>query len=179
MLSKPEHQTALKLNAPGDIQLTHGSPIPIPKPDEVLVKVVCVALNPVDAKSMDLSPVPGATIGCDFSGDVVAVGAAVKKALAPGDRVCSSTFGNNPDDPDNGAFAEYVAIPGDLVLRIPPEMSYQSAATLGLGLATVGLGLFHTMELPPPGASDSKPHFVLIHGGGTATGALAIQMVRL
>lgn len=179
MIAQPTSQTALKLQGPGDIQITHGNPIPVPREDELLVKVVYVALNPVDAKSMDYSPVPGATMGCDFSGDVVTVGSAVKKALVPGDRVCSSTFGNNPDEPNNGAFSEYVTVPGDLVLKIPPDMSYQLAATLGLGLATVGLALFHTMNLPAPGAPSPQPHYVLIYGGGTATGTLAIQMVRL
>lgn len=172
-------QKALKVLGPGNIELTDRTPISQPQADEVLVRVIYVALNPVDAKSADLSPAPGATMGCDFSGDVVAVGSVVKKALSVGDRVCGSAFGNNPDEPHNGAFAEYVVTPGDLVLKIPPDMSYQAAATLGLGLATVGLGLFQTMKLPLPGSPALEPHFVLIHGGGTATGTLAIQLTRM
>jgi aspyridone synthetase trans-acting enoyl reductase len=179
MLSTTTSQKALKVVGPGHVELTDGIPIPQPQADEVLVRVVYVALNPVDAKSADLSPAPGATMGCDFSGDIVTVGSAVKKALSVGDRVCGAAFGNNPDEPHNGAFAEYVVHPGDLVLKIPPNMSYQAAATLGIGLATVGLGLYQTMKLPLPSSSSAGPQFVLIHGGGTATGTLAIQMARM
>lgn len=47
------------------------------KDGEVPVQVHSVELNPVDAKSADLSPSVGATPGCDFAGKIVTVGPAL------------------------------------------------------------------------------------------------------
>lgn len=164
------------------------------KEDEILVRVRCVALNPNDAKVLDMSPVVGATLGCDFAGDVVRIGPSVKMAaeglLRLGDRVCGFVYGNHPNRPDNGAFAEFVAVPGDLVYTLPPELSYAQAATLPVGLSTVGLAFYHQWKLPLPYPSvDSgpastplpathEPQYVLVYGGNTATGRLALQMLR-
>ncbi|CZR52667.1 related to C.carbonum toxD protein, partial [Phialocephala subalpina] len=150
--------------------------------DEILVRVKHVALNPVDWKSIDLSPAVGATWGCDFSGEVVKIGSSVGAVISVGDAVCGCTLGNNHDDGDNGAFAEFVVVASSLAFKVPVEMSLQQAATLGIGLSTVGLALNHTLGLPLPRASavvpTDAPH-LLIYGGATATGTLAIQMARL
>lgn len=179
MVAIANAQRAIKIQAPGKVALQENCPIPVPQADEVLVKVVCVALNPVDAKSADLSPTPGATSGCDFSGEVVSIGDKVKQSLSVGDRVSGCVFGNNPDELQNGAFAEYVAVPGDLLFRIPEGMSFQTAATFGVGLSTAGMALYQTLKLPLPNTPASSPQFVLVAGGGTATGSLAIQLAKL
>lgn len=179
MSTIPTAQRALKIRGPGIVEVSSSSAIPQPRNDEVLVKVICVAVNPVDGKSVDLSASLGATVGCDFAGQVVTIGISVKQKLSIGDAVCGCVFGNNPDELDNGAFAEYVAVPGDLVFRIPPGMSYHTASTLGVGMATVGMGLYRNLKLPLPGSGSEATGFVLVHGGGTATGGLAIQMLRM
>jgi aspyridone synthetase trans-acting enoyl reductase len=178
-MSIAETQRALKVQGPEEIVLATSCPIPQIKADEVLVRVVCVAVNPVDGKSADLSPSPGATLGCDFSGELVTIGSAVKQILSVGDRVCGCVFGNNPDAPDNGAFSEYLTVPGDLVFKIPPQMSFRAAATLGVGMSTVGMALYHALKLPLPQSQVREPFFVLVYGGGTATGTIAIQILRL
>ena len=177
--SLPTAQRALKIRGPGKFELAHSSVIPLPKDDEVLVRVICVAVNPVDGKSADLSPNLGATVGCDFSGQLVSIGGSVKQTLSIGDLVCGCVFGNNPDEVDNGAFADYVAVPGDLVFKLPPGMSFETAATLGVGMTTVGMALYQNLRLPLPGSGNEKAEFVLVYGGGTATGTLAIQMLRM
>ena len=180
MISLPKTQHALKVQGPGKIGVADSCAIPQTQDDEVLIRVIWVAINPVDAKSTDLSPSMGATLGCDFSGTIVRIGRAVKKPLVIGDRVCGCVLGNNPDQRENGAFAEYTAAAGDLVFTIPSEMSYQLAASLGIGLSTVGMALYHTLKLPLPmsATESSEPRFVLVYGGGTATGSLAIQMLQ-
>ena len=175
----PNTMKALKIRGPAKVALTESCPVPQPRDDEILVRVICVTLNPVDWKSADLSPTIGATWGIDYSGEVVKVGISVKRPFVPGDGVCGGVFGNNPDEPNNGAFAEYVVVPGDLVFKIPPGMSFEKAATLGIGLSTVGLALYQSLKLPLPGSSPSKSRFVLVYGGGTATGTLAIQLLRM
>ncbi len=179
MNSVPETQKALKIKSPGQVHLVARSAVPQLEPDEIIVRVVFVAVNPVDGKSADQSPTVGATLGCDFSGEVVARGGMVSNSLKIGDRVCGCIFGNNPDRLDNGAFSEYVAVPAKLVLKIPSQLSYQAAATLGVGISTVGMALYHVLKLPVPSSPVRKPRYVLVYGGGTATGALAIQMLRL
>lgn len=179
MSSSQTVQKAVKIRGPSKIEFTNCSKIPQPRDDEALVRVVCIGVNPVDGKSADLSPTPGATVGCDFSGQLVIIGSSVKQHLTSGDAVCGYVFGNNPDELDNGAFAEYVAVPGDLVFRIPSGMSYSTAATLGVGMTTVGMALYRTLKLPLPGTKPDKPDFVLVYGGGTATGTLAVQMLHM
>jgi NADPH:quinone reductase-like Zn-dependent oxidoreductase len=38
---------------------------------------------------------------------------------------------------DDGAFAEYIAVKGDLAMKIPKNLSDEEAATLGVGISTV------------------------------------------
>lgn len=145
----------------------------------------------VDCKSADLSPTPGATSGTDFAGIVVALGCDVDKdQWQLGDRVMGGQFGNNPLRHDNGAFAEYVAITVHLVWRIPASMDFATAASLPAALATCGLAFFQYMRLPMPDVHASSlqldieketsgPTYVLVYGGGTATGAMALQILKL
>lgn len=181
--SLPVTHAAIKVEGPGKVVFAEGEPLPSIDPSEVLVHNVCVGLNPYDSKSVDISPSTGATVGGDFAGEIVSLGDAVPvERFQIGDRVFGCVFGNNPDHRENGAFAEYVAVPANFVLKIPLGMSFQQAATLGIGLAITGLALYKGLGLPmcfdtkiPPG---KKPDVVLVYGGGTATAALAIQVIR-
>ncbi|KFY03517.1 hypothetical protein V490_00166 [Pseudogymnoascus sp. VKM F-3557] len=180
----PNTQRALKVKGAGQVELVSQCIVPQPGDDEILVRVKHVALNPVDWKSLDLSPAIEATWGCDFSGVVVKIGRRVGEVFSIGDAVCGAALGNNHDDKENGAFADFVVVASNLVFKVPLGMSSQQASTLGIGLSTVGLALNHTLGLPLPQASGvlpispDRPH-ILIYGGATATGTLAIQMARL
>lgn len=168
-------------------------PLPALEDDEVLVRVKCVGINPVDVKVLDTAPHAGSTIGCEFAGDVVKVGPlALRKRkderLKVGAAVFGCICGDDPKRPDNGAFAEYVAVPGDLVYLLPPHMSYQQGATLGAALPTVGMAIYNLWHLPLPYAAPpvpaapgggGSPKYVLVYGGSTVSGAMAIQMLRL
>lgn len=183
-------QRAIKIVAPGRIAAVDGVSIPAIGSDEVLVEVKAVAINPFDGKSAELSPTHMATVGCDYSGIVIAVGNDMGKAVKVGDGVCGFVFGNNPYRQDNGAFAQFVAVPADLVMCIPAAMEFEAAATLGVGMATAGLVLYGELGLPMPipmpmpiggaagGQSESRG-YALVSGGSTATGTLLIQMLRL
>lgn len=82
-------------------------------------------------------------------------------------------------DPDDGVFAEYASVVGDLQMRVPEELSFEQAATVGLGCITVGQRLYQkALKLDLPTAANNTNANgipVLIYGGSTATGALAIQ----
>ncbi|RFU78913.1 fad binding domain [Trichoderma arundinaceum] len=175
----PKAQRAVKVVGSGQFKVSSDNSIPLIADDEVLVKVACVAVNPIDGKSAELSPTLGATAGCDFAGEVIKIGSRTTKSFEIGDRVCGCVFGNNPERHDNGAFAEFVAVPADLVLKIPDEMSFQIAATFGVGVATVGMALYHSLKLPSPPSGGDELRYLLVYGGSTATGTIAIQMAKL
>ncbi|PNP85411.1 hypothetical protein FNYG_01240 [Fusarium nygamai] len=174
----PTTQKALKVQGAGTVTLQENSPVEPPKEDEVLVRIFCVGVNPHDWKSLDMSASPGATWGCDFAGEVLTTGPLTNK-FKPGDRVGGACAGNRSDNPNNGGFAEYVSVPEMLLLKLPDWMSFEQGATLGVGLLTVGLSLYHTMKLPLPYSGEARDQYILIYGGGTATGGLAIQAAKL
>jgi NADPH:quinone reductase-like Zn-dependent oxidoreductase len=66
------------------------------------------------------------------------------------------------------------------VAKIPDNLTFEETATLGVGITTVGQTLYMTMKLPLPGDKlvDGQT-FVLIYGGSSATGTLAIQFAKL
>ncbi|KAJ7887516.1 chaperonin 10-like protein [Mycena olivaceomarginata] len=57
-----------------------------------------------------------------------------------------------------GAFAEYVAIPGDLTIQLPPTVSFEDAAGLGTACISACQCLYQELNIPMPGA-DSTPHY--------------------
>jgi NADPH:quinone reductase-like Zn-dependent oxidoreductase len=93
MTSLPAHQTAVLVAAPGEITLTANHPIPDPETHELQVRVHAVALNPSDWMARDRNPAPGAVLGSDYAGTVVAVGSSVDKKWKPGDRIAGFVQG--------------------------------------------------------------------------------------
>ncbi|OQU93794.1 Alcohol dehydrogenase GroES-like domain-containing protein [Cladophialophora immunda] len=152
------------------------------RPGYLLVKVAAVALNPTDWKHIDWHNRPNLLCGCDYAGTVAAVGSKCSTSWAEGDRVCGMAHGGNKSQPEDGAFAEYIVAKADVQLRIPTHMSFAEAATLGVGILTVGQGLYQAMGLELPvddkGEDINKTttgQYVLVYGGSTASGALGIQ----
>ncbi|KAK4936194.1 hypothetical protein LTR10_022895 [Elasticomyces elasticus] len=165
----------------GKAVVVHDWPRPQVRDHFVLVKVAAVALNPTDWKHLDYSLVAdGCLIGCDFAGTVVEVGKGVEKDLSTGDRVAGVAHGGNSVQPEDGAFAEYIVARGDILIKLPNTLSFEEAATLPLGVATVMQGLYQKgLKLRLPDEPTTKKPFVLIYGGATATGALGIQYARM
>ncbi|KAJ4347484.1 hypothetical protein N0V95_005405 [Ascochyta clinopodiicola] len=65
---------------------------------------------------------------------------------------------------DNGSYAEYVAVPGDLVYLLPAHLSYAEGASLGAAMPTVGMALYSTWSLPLPHTGDpAKTEHALAH----------------
>lgn len=92
------------------------------------------------------------------------------------------TSEGNEIEPEDGAFAEYIMIKGDIAMHIPPNLSFEEASTLSCGIATVALALYRYFELPLlhfPVEKKSDGRYILIYGGSTATGSLAIQFAKL
>ena len=135
-----------------------------------------------DRKSLDLSPAPGSTFGCDVAGEVVAVGKSCAHNVQIGDRVFGPVKGNTSDNPENGGFAEYATIRDVVLWKVPDGMKFEQAATLGMSLMTVGLGLHYMLKVPLPferSSSEVPGRYIFIYGSGTATGTLAVQCAAL
>jgi NADPH:quinone reductase-like Zn-dependent oxidoreductase len=129
-------------------------------------------------------PSPGAIDGCDFSGIILVIGSAVPSlgvSFEIGDRVFGAVHGSNPIRHESGSFAEHIASEAQFTLKIPDSMSFEEAAALGgTGLATLGMALFRTLELPgTPEEPAQKPQTVLVHGGSSSVGTMAMQLLRL
>jgi len=185
----PTSCDVLKQDGEGNLQLRHDQSLPSldGQPGMVLVKVAAVGLNHTDYKMPSNFPTADATGGCDFAGTVVALGHDIDpydNIMSVGTRVCGAVHGSNRADLSTGSFSEYVRVPAAMMMRIPDAISFEQAAGLG-GVAhgTVAqalwscLGLTATPENPCANEQDAFP--VLVYGGSTATGTMAIQLLRL
>ena len=164
-----------------DAQFVKDRSLPKLRPDYVLVKPYAVALNPTDWKHVSFQRAKdGALIGCDYAGVVEEVGSSVTKTWRKGDRICGCVHGSNLVNEEDGAFAEYIVAKGDLQMKVPMELDFEKAATVSLGAITVGQGLYQkSLKLNLPTDPIRTQEYVLIYGGGTATGGLAIQYANL
>ncbi|KAH9846081.1 GroES-like protein [Lenzites betulinus] len=175
----PETMKALVLEE-GNRAAVKDHPVPPVGDDDVLVKTVSVAQNPTDWKHV-YGPrgVVGSIVGCDFSGYVVKTG---KNVVTPkvGDHVAG--FVHGAAFPDEGAFAEYVKTPANLVFTVPRDtLTHDEAATLGCAFWTAAQALFHPTRLglvePPAKASGNE--WVFVYGGSSAVGHFTIQLARI
>ncbi|MEL7399935.1 MAG: alcohol dehydrogenase catalytic domain-containing protein [Pseudomonadota bacterium] len=98
---------------------------------EVRVRVCAAGFNPVDTKiRAGLAPILNDTrvLGCDVSGEVVAVGDGVDH-LAVGDSVYGCAGGVKGN---TGALAEEMVCDADLLARAPQSLSLAQAAAIPL-----------------------------------------------
>ncbi|KAI0748384.1 GroES-like protein [Daedaleopsis nitida] len=154
-------------------------PVPPLEDNDVLIKTVSVAQNPTDWKHVDFVGVPGSILGCDFSGIVAKVGKNVS-TLKVGDHVAG--FVHGAQFPDEGAFAEYVKTPADLVWVVPENtISHDEAATLGCAFWTAVQALYHPtrLGLVEPPAKTSGDEWILVYGGSSAVGQCLVRLAAL
>lgn len=153
-------------------------PIPTVSPNEILVKVKAVALNPTDFKHLDAISPPHCIIGCDYAGVVDQVGEAVKGRWSIGDRVAGAVHGGL--FPDKGAFAEYLKTDADLAWKIPQDVSDTDATTYGVSAVTAMLVLNVHHELPFVDTKPATPknEAIFIYAGATSAGLYHIQVAK-
>ncbi|TLD32444.1 putative zinc-binding oxidoreductase ToxD [Venturia nashicola] len=169
---------ALKAHGAKTAAVDEGVPIPSLRTDYILVKTKAVALNPTDWKHIGFVESP-CTIGCDFAGTVEKVGDNIQGRWKQGDRVFGFVHGGNTGSPADGTFGEYLLAKGATIMSVPDDMGFEEAATFGVGTVTVGQGMYQKMGLPFPDSPATGSPSILIYGGSSATGALAIQYAKL
>ena len=157
---------------------------PEPGPNDVLVKVRAIAVNPVDRFQRDfgMPPVPSypAVVGSDVAGLVVKVGSHVSSVPPSGSRVIAfaSSFYQG-GSPDHGAFQEYVLAPAEGVIALPEALSFEEGAVLPLAVLTALSG-WTTIGIPlGTKYNPQDKQAVLIWGGASSVGTIAIQSACL
>ncbi|CAA6671460.1 unnamed protein product [Spirodela intermedia] len=133
----------------GDVDvLRFDESVPVPEvaEDQVLVKVVAAALNPVDFKRRQGkfkatdSPLPTVP-GYDVAGIVVKVGSQVK-SFKEGDEVYGDINEKALENPkQSGSLAEYTAVEEKLLALKPKNIDFVQAAGFPLALETAYEGL--------------------------------------
>jgi NADPH:quinone reductase-like Zn-dependent oxidoreductase len=150
---------------------------PVPKDDEVLIKVRAASVNPYDWHFMRGAPYPlriaaglrkpkNKRLGVDVAGVVEAAGRSVKQ-LKPGDEV----FGAG-----RGAFAEYVCASEPKLALKPRNVTFEQAASVPIAGLTALQGLRQ-------GGLDDKGRTragtkVLINGAAGGVGTFTVQIAK-
>lgn len=190
LIRLPRYQTAIVQDAEGKATIRSDQSLPVLnlKPHQVLVRTVAVSINPCDWKMPSKFPTEGARVGCDFAGIIIAIGPDVKDRwngrLALGDRVCGGVHGSNPIDLESSSFVQFVAADGNnLLLRLPEHVSWEAGAVLGAAsVSTLSIVFDTSLQLagtPEKPLSAEKPFYVLVYGGSTSTGTMALQLLKL
>lgn len=173
---------ALTSSTAGKLERARNVEIPLLEPGMMLCRVAAVGLNPADAKSSDHITSPGSIGGFDFAGEILHIGEDVTR-FKPGDRVAGFAHGYNADNKASGAFTSILLAMEDMTLKIPAWWTYEQGATLGVVVSTAGYALNHYLDVPLPEfgmrQDGRKKEYILVSGGATATGIVAIQLLCL
>jgi putative PIG3 family NAD(P)H quinone oxidoreductase len=137
-----------------------------PGPGEVLVDVAASAVNRADIMQRQghYPPPPDAPEwpGLECSGTVASLGDGVT-GWAVGDQVCALLSG--------GGYAERVVVPAGQLLPVPEGVDLVDAAALPEVVCTVWSNVFMAAGLRPE-------EVLLVHGGSSGIGTMAIQLAR-
>lgn len=148
----------------------------MPTPDadkgEVIVKVHAIAVNLEDVLyrndrysiQKDLPHI----LGSNAAGEIVALGEGVS-GWKVGERVAVVYDALGVER--NGTYAQYVAVPIDYLGRIPKNLEYQQAASVGYALCRAWAGLTY-------GARLRKREVVVITGASTLIGLATLAIAK-
>lgn len=146
-------------------------PIPEPKRNEVLVKVMAAAVNSLEVLQLTGSvrliqdyrmPL---TLGNECSGIVEKVGYGIKD-FSVGDRVYTRLPINNI-----GAFAEYVSVDHQALAKMPSGYEFATAAAIPLAGLTAYQGLVEELEV-------QSGKTLLITGASGSFGQIAVPIAK-
>ena len=167
-MTLPDRMTYIAAAAAGgpDVLKPATGPVPSPRPDEVLIRVLAAGVNRPDVSQRQGSypPPPGASpiIGLEVAGIVTAAGPEVRHYRV-GDRVCALTNG--------GGYSEYCVAPEAQTLPWPAGYDAIRAGAIPETYFTVWANLFMHGRL-------ARGEAALIHGGTSGIGVTAIQLAK-
>ena len=154
-----------EIGAP-DVLRVDDVPAPTPGEGQVLIRLEAAGVNFADiGRRSGLyggGGLPG-TLGLEGAGVVEAAGAGVT-AFKPGERVLALTM-------PSGSYAEYGLAPADAVFPVPPSLSMEEAASIGVTFLTAWHGLVTA-------AKAKSGETVLVQAAGSGCGVAAIQLAK-
>ncbi|HEU4848935.1 MAG TPA: zinc-binding dehydrogenase, partial [Terrimesophilobacter sp.] len=159
---------AVRISRPGgpEVLVETDLPDPVPAHGEVLIDVAAAGVNRADLHQREggYPPPPGAPDwpGLEVSGVISALGDGVTD-VAVGDRVCALLPG--------GGYAESAIASVGQLLPVPETIDLVDAAALPEAISTVWSNVFMTAALR---AGET----LLVHGGSSGIGTMAIQLAR-
>lgn len=160
--------TAIEISRPGDpdVLMPVERPVPTAGSGEVLIKVGAAGVNRPDVMQRlgRYPPPPGASDipGLEIAGTIETVGSSAG-AWKVGDAVCALVAG--------GGYAEFCVAPAAQCLRVPKALTITEAAAVPETFFTVWTNVFERARL-------SRGESILIHGGSSGIGTVAIQLAR-
>jgi NADPH:quinone reductase-like Zn-dependent oxidoreductase len=132
--------------------------------------------------------------GCDYSGTVEEIGEHSDTDIKKGDRIFGLVHGANlvrqlscviqtitqqAQSETEGAYAEHLLQKSGLCGKIPEGMSFEEASGLGVALTTIAIALYEILDAPLPDSPAHALYPILIYGGSTCQGGMAIQFAKL
>ncbi|KIX93685.1 uncharacterized protein Z520_10591 [Fonsecaea multimorphosa CBS 102226] len=156
---------------------------PSPGPDQLLVKSIWVAINPVDSFMAGYGLLVVGwplVLGVDAAGIVLEAGseAASKYGFKAGDHVFGCT---RLGVPGYAAGQEYFLMDASVTIPKPKNISLLEAVTLGVGSETACLALFDGLDVPLPDPKNlpgPRDEWIIILGGASSVGKCAIQLAK-
>ncbi len=146
-------------------------PEPACGPDQAIVKVRAVSVNPIDTyirNGANYWPLPNPYIpGCDFAGEIVALGSNTKH-FSIGQRVWGTNQGLMGRQ---GTFAELIAVDSKWLYPSPEFADDTEMAAIALVGITAHLGLFQHAMLQPG-------ETIFVRGGTGGVGSMVVQMAK-
>jgi NADPH:quinone reductase len=172
-MEKSKTMQAVTIDKYGGKEVLKVNKVPAPEagPGEVLIKVQAAGVGVWDEKlregaMKEMFPLKfPVVLGADGAGSIEAVGPGVRH-FKVGDKV----YGNGFMNPKGGFYAEYVALPEQLVAPTPNGLSPLEAAALAIPGLTALQGVDGTLRIK---SGDS----LLVFGVGSV-GHLAIQLAK-
>jgi zinc-binding alcohol dehydrogenase family protein len=170
-----DHMKAIVAKSGSDAQdkdafILEEQPIPEPGPQDLLVRVVAIGMNPVDTKVRQRFE-NDAVLGWDAYGIVEKTGDSVTGFKA-GDTVFYAG-----DITRTGCNSEYHLVDHRIAALAPKKLSPEDAAAMPLTSITAWEGLFERLGfIPEAGVNTGKS--ILIIGGAGGVGSIATQLAR-
>ncbi|KAL5364424.1 chaperonin 10-like protein [Aspergillus floccosus] len=173
-MSKPNH--ALYVNADGVFSARDDLRPNNILPNELLIETHYSGVNPADTKHSTHLGIRSTVIGYDFSGRVLSV--PPYSEFKPGDIVAGYTPSGLHRPTRYGTHQDSLAVPDDMVFKVPPHLPEADAAALTVVVMTAADVMHNLFRFPLPTSPGSFPAPLLIWGASSSVGISAVQLAR-
>lgn len=172
----PASQTALYVDEDANFTVRDDTSQHVPEANELLIKVQYSGVNPADVRHAQFLGIRSTIIGYDFAGRVVQAPKA--SIFAIGEIVAGYTPSglNRPLKYD--AHQDIIAVPDDMVYRVPSNLPESHAAALTVVAMTAADAVYNIFKAPLPTQPVLTETPLLIWGASSSVGLCALQFAK-